>query len=148
MNHVNFKRVMDQIRKDPKTWEQGSYAAPIYAPGANAKPCGTAYCVAGWGMVMQAVDAGQSVPTYSDMKDMTCAEIVRRAGEFFSVECDGPRPDLPWVYGSARSLDDLEAVERGERDFLTGLRESETGKVSDVHFDQDVDHGDDEVYVL
>ena len=105
INIENFKRVMDQIRQHPETWDQDQYA------------CNIAFCVAGHALRFKRADEGRPMPDAGEMNDMNVTQIIGEAGAFLGLSNHW---NFPWLYSMCRTLKDLEAVERGERDPLTG----------------------------
>lgn len=121
MNRANFTRVMDQIRKHPELWDQCLFARRAY--DAQNEPCDTAFCVAGWAHAFKALDEGRSAPTIDEIDKMDVDETVQSALEFFGIAASWSWADfrlLPYAFHSERVLQELEEVERGERDFMTG----------------------------
>jgi hypothetical protein len=108
MNMERFKRIMDHIRANPLEYRQASWHGR------------TAHCIGGWAHIFKLMDERNL--------SMCDADVLARQQDYegppFSMD-EGMKwlqiqADYPFIFYPDTSLKDLEAVERGERNAITG----------------------------
>jgi hypothetical protein len=115
VNLSNFKRVMDVIRAQPQRWDQSAFES------RTLTDCNTAYCFAGWCIVLERADRALKTP--SDLvAGMPSFSIIRKACEFLGIQPKEGEShvEMPWLFEAKRTLEDLLDAERGRVDPVTG----------------------------
>jgi len=116
-----YKMVLDAIRANPAAWCQemwhgvhdeklgmtvdtGAGDAKVREPQVGE--CGTVHCVAGWAQML----AGHEQDSKTAQWD---------GGDFLGLGFESRHMNL-WIFRAHRTMEDLEAVERGEREPIQG----------------------------